>query len=105
MNLMFTTRLAIWLALALVAAQAPAAGASPEVTKREVMKWNVAGAERTAIVYAPSSAVSAKTPLVLAFHGRGDTKDNFQEGVELEKAWPQAIIVYPQGLRVSRVRI
>lgn len=81
----------------MAAVLAPAAGASPQT-----MKWNVAGAQRTAIVYAPSSAATAKTPLVFAFHGRGDTNGNFQEGVELEKAWPQAIIVYPQGLRVSR---
>jgi polyhydroxybutyrate depolymerase len=96
MNLMLTTRLLIRLSLAMAAVLAPAAGASPQV-----MKWNVAGAQRSAIVYAPSSAVSAKTPLVFAFHGFGDTNDNFQ-GVELEKAWPQAIVVYPQGLTVTR---
>ncbi len=97
---MLTTRLVIRLALALAPvlapAMAPAAGASPEI-----MKWNVAGTQRSAIVYAPSSAMNVKTPLVFAFHGFGDTNDNFQ-GVELEKAWPQAIVVYPQGLRVSR---
>jgi polyhydroxybutyrate depolymerase len=93
---MLTTRLVIRLALVMAAVLAPAAGASPQI-----MKWNVAGAQRSAIVYAPSNAVNAKTPLVFAFHGFGDTNDNFQ-GVELQKAWPQAIVVYPQGLRVSR---
>ena len=86
----------VQLALAMTAILAPAAGASPKV-----MTWNVAGAQRSAIVYAPASAANAKTPLVFAFHGFGDTNENFQ-GVGLEKAWPQAIVVYPQGLPVSR---
>jgi polyhydroxybutyrate depolymerase len=72
------------------------AGASPNV-----MTWDVAGAQRTAIVYAPSSATKVKTPVVFAFHGFGDTNENFQ-GVGLVEAWPQAIIVYPQGLPVTR---
>jgi polyhydroxybutyrate depolymerase len=93
---MFTTGLAMRLALAMAAVFAPAAGASPRV-----MTWNVAGAQRTAIVYAPSSAANAKTPVLFAFHGFGDTNENFQ-GVGLEQAWPQAIVVYPQGLQVKR---
>jgi polyhydroxybutyrate depolymerase len=93
---MLTTRLVIRLALAMAAVLAPAAGASPKV-----MTWSVAGAQRSAIVYAPSSAANAKAPVVFAFHGFGDTNENFQ-GVGLEEAWPQAIVVYPQGLVVTR---
>jgi len=76
----------MWFALAVAASAAP-----------KVMTWSAAGAHRSAIVYAPSSAATAKTPVVFAFHGFGDTNDNFQ-GVALEAAWPQAIVVYPQGL-------
>jgi len=65
---MLTTRLVIRLALAMAAVLAPAAGASPKV-----MTWSVAGAQRSAIVYAPSSAANAKAPVVFAFHGFGDT--------------------------------
>ena len=79
-----------------VAVAPAAAGASPRV-----MTWNVAGAQRSAIVFAPSGAAKAKTPLVIAFHGFGDTNENFK-GVGLEIAWPQAIVVYPQGLPVTR---
>ena len=93
---MFTMRTVIQLAFATAAVLAPAAGASPNA-----VTWNVAGVQRSAIVYAPASATSAKTPLVFAFHGFGDTNENFQ-GVGLEEAWPQAIIVYPQGLPVTR---
>lgn len=92
---MFTTRLVIRLALAMAAILTPSVGASPNV-----MTWNVAGTQRRAIVYAPASAANAKAPLVFAFHGFGDTNDNFK-GVGLEEAWPQAIVVYPQGLPVK----
>ena len=55
-----------------------------------------------AIVYPPASTpVGAKAPLVLAFHGHGDTADNYQ-GVALHEEWPQALVVYPQGLDSPR---
>jgi polyhydroxybutyrate depolymerase len=95
-DLMFTIPVGMRLALAMAAVLAPAAGASPGV-----MTWNVAGVERSGIVHAPSSAANSKTPVVFAFHGFGDTNENFQ-GVGLEAAWPQAIVVYPQGLPRTR---
>jgi polyhydroxybutyrate depolymerase len=95
-DLMFMTHPVMRLVLAAATVLSAAAGASPKV-----MTWNVGGLPRRALVYAPASAANSKAPLVLAFHGFGDTNDNFQ-GVELEKAWPQAIVVYPQGLRVLR---
>ncbi len=65
------------------------------------MSWSVAGAQRTAIVHIPQNPANAKSPVIFAFHGFGDTNDNFS-GVGLEEAWPQAIVVYPQGLPVKR---
>ena len=74
--------------------------------ERKVMTWNVDGTTRRAIVYSPSK-IGGKTPLVFSFHGHGDTAANF-EGVGLQEAWPEAVVVYPQGLaspggRTSRV--
>ena len=63
--------------------------------------WKVDGDERQALVYAPPVR-SAKLPLVFAFHGRGDNMRNFAEGVELHKAWPEAIVVYIDGLKSTR---
>ena len=68
--------------------------------ERKVMTWNVDGTTRRAIVYSPSKT-SGKAPLVFSFHGHGDTALNF-EGVGLQEAWPEAVIVYPQGLASSR---
>jgi polyhydroxybutyrate depolymerase len=63
-----------------------------------VVTWRVAGETREAIVYAPSvTSPGGRVPLVLSFHGRGDDMKNFQY-VRLQDAWPEAIVVYFQGL-------
>jgi polyhydroxybutyrate depolymerase len=62
----------------------------------EVATWMVDGVKREAIVYAPR-APSGKLPLILSFHGHGDDMENFQY-VGLQNVWPDAIIVYFQGL-------
>jgi polyhydroxybutyrate depolymerase len=69
----------------------------------KVVTWTVEGVQRKGIVFAPAANGSAKLPLVFAFHGRGDSMENFAEGTAIHTAWPQAIIVYMQGLPVSRV--
>ena len=63
----------------------------------EVMRWEVDGMPRQAIVYAPTTAAEQPTPLVLAFHGFGDVAQNFQR-TDLHGVWPEAIVVYFQGL-------
>jgi polyhydroxybutyrate depolymerase len=66
----------------------------------KAVTWTIDGVKRQAIVYAPSKA-TPKPPLILSFHGHGDTADNFQY-VDLHKAWPEAVVVYPQGLPSPR---
>ncbi|HEV2200931.1 MAG TPA: PHB depolymerase family esterase [Bryobacteraceae bacterium] len=70
------------------------AGAAPAEPK--AMTFTVDGAARKAIVYAPSKQAGS-APLVLAFHGHGDTASNYV-GVDLQSAWPEAVVVYFQGL-------
>jgi polyhydroxybutyrate depolymerase len=70
--------------------------ASAQVT----LQWMVDGETREAIMYAPA-ARGRPVPLVLAFHGFGDNMHNFQ-GVNLHTAWPEAIVVYFQGLERRR---
>jgi polyhydroxybutyrate depolymerase len=74
--------------------------ASMAAAERKVMTWNVDGTKRQAIVYSPSK-ISGKAPLVFSFHGHGDTALNF-EGVGLQDAWAEAVVVYPQGLASPR---
>jgi polyhydroxybutyrate depolymerase len=63
------------------------------------MTWTVGGVEREALVFAPESAPkSGGSPLVFAFHGHGGTMRAVARRWQFQAAWPEAIIVYPQGL-------
>jgi len=72
-----------------------AAGTSfSEPVRRE---WIVAGITREALVHTPANARNA--PLVLVFHGHGGTMRNAARTFNLHTLWPEAVIVYPQGLK------
>ncbi|MEQ1757547.1 MAG: hypothetical protein ABL986_04460 [Vicinamibacterales bacterium] len=85
------TAMRILLIATLVAGSASLASAE---TSR--MTWKVDGVERRAIVFAPV-ATGARIPVVFVFHGAGDTAENFT-GVGFHDAWPEALIVYMDGL-------
>ena len=68
----------------------------------QVVSWQVDGQTREAIVYAPAAALGGEgVPLVLSFHGYGDNMQNFQY-TNMHLAWPDAIVVYFQGLETRR---
>ena len=67
----------------------------------EVLRWQVGGVTREAIVHAPASPGPEGAPLILSFHGFGDNMQNFQY-TNLHVAWPEAIVVYFQGLERRR---
>ena len=79
-----------------VALMAAALALCGSVASAKVMTWTVDGDTREAIVYVPA-APAGKLPLIFSFHGRGDDMENFQY-VLLQQAWPDAIVVYFQGL-------
>src|SRR5215831_20946158 len=63
------------------------------------MTWTVDGVSRTALVFAPKpTAAGYKVPLVFAFHGHGGNMQAAAMGMHLQTLWPEAVIVYPQGL-------
>jgi len=64
----------------------------------EQWEFNLDGVARTALVYAPASAKTNPTPLVFVFHGHGGSARQAAENFAMEKQWPEAIVVYPQGL-------
>ena len=66
--------------------------------RAEVKAWRLNGETRRAIVYPPSAkSANGRAPLVFSFHGHGDNMQNFQH-TDLHRAWPEAIVVYLQGL-------
>lgn len=87
-----TRRAFMTLALLLVfAALAPAV---------EPVRWTltVDGIEREALVYLPSKAGDGPAPVVFGFHGHGGTARNTARTFAFQDHWPEAIIVYMQGI-------
>jgi polyhydroxybutyrate depolymerase len=63
------------------------------------MKWTVGNDVREAIVYPPAPTTRAvKHPLVFAFHGHGGNMKGTAVLMHFQTLWPQAVVVYPQGL-------
>jgi polyhydroxybutyrate depolymerase len=69
--------------------------APPAGTHRET--FDVDGTTRSAVVVVPER-LTAPAPLVLAFHGHGGSGAQLDRSIDLDGRWPQAIVVYPDGL-------
>jgi polyhydroxybutyrate depolymerase len=61
--------------------------------------------ERTALVFAPTGSTgtsagggSQSSPLVFVFHGHGGNSQQAAYSFNLHNLWPEAIVVYPQGV-------
>jgi len=61
-------------------------------------QWTVDGVVREALVYVPTSAQSNAAPVVFAFHGHGGSMANAARTFHFQTLWPEAIVVYMQGL-------
>src|SRR6185437_12093418 len=68
--------------------------ASTELTQ----KWEIDGVERQGLVFAPDSANTDASPLIFAFHGHGGTMRSADRTFRYQQLWPQAIVIYLQGL-------
>lgn len=63
----------------------------------DLVELRVSGIERVARVFPGRTADREPSPLVLVFHGLGDSERDFARAVEFEDAWPEATVVYPRG--------
>lgn len=60
---------------------------------------DVEGTQRFAYVVTPSGEVpEAGSPLVFAFHGHGGTAKVAAQKFRVHEAWPEAVVVYMQGI-------
>jgi polyhydroxybutyrate depolymerase len=64
----------------------------------ERVELPVDGHARVALVYAPASAKSNRTPVVFGFSGHGGTAAQAARESAMNREWPEAISVYPQAL-------
>src|SRR5580765_7228602 len=91
--------------LAVVAASAAAVHGRQQTPGLARQTWVVDGIERTALIAAPSGTQArtptGHTPVVLVFHGHGGTSLNAARTFRIHDAWPEALVIYPQGLPTS----
>lgn len=85
-------RLILALTVLLFAGRLLAAGALERQT------WVVDGVTREALVRAPAKVPPDGAPLVFAFHGHGGSMAQASRSFPIHEKWPEAIVVYPQGL-------
>lgn len=64
------------------------------------VKLTVDGVERQAIVR-PSNQGTKNAPVVFVFHGFTGNAKHAAAAYKLHEAWPEATVVYPQGLEVE----
>jgi polyhydroxybutyrate depolymerase len=75
----------------MLAQAAPSSGLRP-------VNFTVDGVARTALVYVPPGTANGKLPLVFVFHGHGGSSHAAEAVFGIDRLWPQAISIYPQGL-------
>lgn len=72
-----------------------ALAAAPEPQRLE---WKIDGVTREALVVAPTKFDSGPHPVVFFFHGHGGNMRNAARGFAVHSHWPEAFVVYMQGL-------
>ena len=87
-------RLITLVAISLTFGWSPLAAA--EAPSRRV--WKVEEVTREGLIYAPPGAKSTACPVVFAFHGHGGTMLHASRTFAYHTLWPEAIVVYLQGL-------
>lgn len=83
------------LLLAVLVLVLPKARAEDALQRRE---WTVDGTAREALLSIPASAKTSAAPLVFVFHGHGGNMNQVARSFGIHTLWPEAIVVYPQGL-------
>jgi predicted esterase len=68
-------------------------------TNPSLIEWEVDGVEREALVKTPLLPKGQTAPLVFVWHGHGGTAQGMARFLKIHKHWPEAIVVYPQGLK------
>jgi len=81
-----------YILITLVAASADA----DELVRRE---WTVDGVVREALISEPEKAKTELTPVVFGFHGHGGSMLNAARSFRYHELWPEAIVVFMQGLK------
>lgn len=60
--------------------------------------WQVTGVERTGLIALPPPGATPPSPVVFVFHGHGGSAAQAARSLAVHTAWPEAVVVYLQGL-------
>ncbi len=66
-------------------------------TELEMQAWDVDGITREALVWVPEKT-EALPPVVFVFHGHGGNVRDISQKFRIHELWPEATVVYMQGL-------
>ena len=69
-----------------------------QVSETESITLDVSGVQRQFYVYFPKTKDLKPRPVVFAFHGHGGNSRYSVTKFKVNKLWPEAISIYPQGL-------
>ncbi len=94
----FTARIIGIVVIVAVYAGQPVGVVSAAQGDLQASKISVGGVEREFLFHAPLSAKGKPAPVVFAFHGHGGTMKNAARSFAIHQHWPEAIVVYMQGL-------
>ncbi|MBM4061524.1 MAG: hypothetical protein FJ265_10590 [Planctomycetes bacterium] len=83
---------------------APSSRAPQDPPDLQLRTWSVDGTDRQALVRVPPDATTEPCPLVFVFHGHGGRMANVARSFHLHDLWPEAVVVYPQGLPTATSR-
>ncbi len=83
------------LLLSLLVAALQSTFSADALTRHE---FTVDGVVREALIAIPEKAKTQPSPLVFGFHGHGGNMSNAARMYHIHTLWPEAIVVYPQGL-------
>jgi polyhydroxybutyrate depolymerase len=66
-----------------------------DLTRHEMM---VDGVSRELLLHVPETATTKPAPVIFGFHGHGGTMGKVARSYHFHELWPEAIVIYPQGL-------
>jgi len=72
-----------------------------QTTQPITIDLNVNGVDRQALIVAPTK-INPKPPVLFMFHGHGGSAERMHSRFHAEQEWPEALVVYPDGLPVVR---
>lgn len=84
----------LWLVLGLGLA-GTGASAADTLVRRE---WTVDGVKREGLLHVPAQVPAGGAALVFVFHGHGGSMQQAARSQPVHELWPEAIVVYLQGL-------